>query len=365
MTNFSADILWDSGTAYELFISLHVLHEPDSFGIRPSYAAGVRSRIPAAERRLLEDIYPFSGVPLQWLHSLPAPKDAITALWALKQIPPAERLSRIYRLNEPYSAKSPDEQEKHDRFHAILSRAIEAGKWELEDVEYLMKIGKHKHGAVKQETAERYLDWWTRPAELGEGFLAAMQAYYQAFFEEEEKRVTPILQAGLKHAQSLATTLSLEELFFELSQGIQLGEDFRAKRHIFIPAFWTTPLIFYDKLDQDTMLLFFGARPAEMSAVPGELLPEGLVRALKALADPTRLRILHYLSRESLTPSELARRLKLRAPTVTHHLSELRLARLVELSIHHDERRYAVRAQALEATFASLNSFLNSNDPEE
>ena len=70
----SADILWDSGTAYELFISLHVLHEPDSFGIRPSYAAGVRSRIPAVERKLLEDIYPFSGVPLKWLHSLPAPK---------------------------------------------------------------------------------------------------------------------------------------------------------------------------------------------------------------------------------------------------------------------------------------------------
>ena len=361
----AADILWDSGTAYELFISLHVLHEPDSFGIRPSYAAGVRSRIPAVERKLLEDVYPFSGVPLKWLHSLPAPKDAITALWALKQIPPAERLTKIYRLNEPHSAKSPEEQEKHDRFHAILTRAIEAGKWESEDVEFLMKIGKHKHGGVKKETVERYLDWWTRPAELGEGFLAAMQAYYQAFFEEEEKRVSPILQTGLERAQGLASTMSFEELFFELSQGIQVGDEFRAKRHIFIPAFWTTPLIFYDKLDQDTMLLFFGARPAEMSAVPGELLPEGLVRSLKALADPTRLRILYYLSRESLTPSELARRLKLRAPTVTHHLSELRLARLVELSIEHDERRYAIRRQALDSTFENLGSFLNSNITED
>ena len=317
----TADILWDSGTAYELFISLHVLHEPDSFGIRPSYAAGVRSRIPAVERKLLEDIYPFSGVPLKWLHSLPAPKDAITALWALKQIPPAERLIKIYRLDEPYKGKSPEEQAKHERFDTILTRATEAGTWDSEDVEFMMKIGKHKHGGLKRETVERYLDWWTRPAELGEGFLTAMQAYYQAFFEEEEKRVAPILQAGLEHAQSLSATLSFEELFFELSQGIQIGEEFRANRYIFIPAFWTTPLIFYDRLDQDTMLLFFGARPAEMSAVPGELLPDGLVRSLKALADPTRLRILHYLSRESLTPSELARRLKLRAPTVTLSLT--------------------------------------------
>ena len=71
----SVEIQWDFGTAYELFISLQVLHEPDSFGIRPSYAAGVRSRIPAVERKLLEDVYPIIGVPLKWLHSLPAPKE--------------------------------------------------------------------------------------------------------------------------------------------------------------------------------------------------------------------------------------------------------------------------------------------------
>ena len=66
-------LIWDIGTAYELFISLHVLHEPDYFGIRASWAAGVRSRIPAAERKLLEDVCPLIGVPLFWLHSLPAP----------------------------------------------------------------------------------------------------------------------------------------------------------------------------------------------------------------------------------------------------------------------------------------------------
>ena len=71
--SISPTITWDFGTAYELFISLHVLHEPDYFGIRPSYAAGVRSRIPAPERKLLEEVYPLTGVPLIWLHSLPAP----------------------------------------------------------------------------------------------------------------------------------------------------------------------------------------------------------------------------------------------------------------------------------------------------
>jgi DNA-binding transcriptional ArsR family regulator len=77
------------------------------------------------------------------------------------------------------------------------------------------------------------------------------------------------------------------------------------------------------------------------------------------------LKILFYLSHESLTPSELARRLQLRAPTVTHHLSELRLASLVELSIGHDEKRYAIRKQGLDSTFGNLTSFLHSESTQE
>ncbi len=103
--SISPTITWDFGTAYELFISLHVLHEPDYFGIRPSYAAGVRSRIPAPERKLLEEVYPLTGVPLKWLHSLPAPKDAVSALWALKQIPVAERMIKLQRLDQAISRR--------------------------------------------------------------------------------------------------------------------------------------------------------------------------------------------------------------------------------------------------------------------
>lgn len=40
-------LYWDFGTAYDLFLSLHVLHEPDIFGLKASWAAGVRSRIPS------------------------------------------------------------------------------------------------------------------------------------------------------------------------------------------------------------------------------------------------------------------------------------------------------------------------------
>jgi len=361
----AAIIQWELGTAYEMFISLHVLHEPDYYGIRASWAAGVRSRIPATERKLLEEVYPLISVPLAWIHSLPAPRDSISALWALKQIPPAERMIKLHRLDQPYEHDKGEETDTYDQFCKILLRIADTHSWKREDADFFMKLWGKKHPSMKKGRLERALDWWSRPEELGEGFLSGLQSYYQAFFEQEEKRIEPVLKAGLERAQELATRLTLEELFVELSQGVQLQDEFRASKLIIAPSFWITPLIFFEGLDRNTMLFLFGARPAEMSAIPGESLPDGLVRSLKALADPTRLKILFYLSKESLSPSELARRLHLRAPTVTHHLKELRLASLVELTFERDEKLYAIRRQGLESTFGNLTSFLKSNMTEE
>lgn len=361
----SPAILWDFGTAYELFISLHVLIEPDYFGIRPAYAASVRARIPAAERKLLEDLYPILGVPLKWLHSLPAPKDAISALWALKQIPPAQRMMALYRVNEPCESDGTPDSEKHRQFNESLRRIAETGTWSKEDTDFFQKVLSQKNKNLKRESVEYALDMWSRPAELGEAYLQAFQSYYQAFFEEEEKRVGPVLQSALERARALSATMSFEEFFTEITQGLQLGDEFNASTFIIAPAFWITPLVFFEKFDGDIMLLAFGARPADMSVIPGEVVPDALVRSLKALADPTRLKILRYLTNEYLTPSEIARRLQLRPPTVTHHLKELRLASLVELSLTHEENRYTVRKQALENLFGSLKSFLEDNPTNE
>jgi len=357
-------ILWEYGTAYEFCVSLYVLHKAEDFGIRPSFAAGVRSRIPAPERKLLEDVLPFMGLPLKWVHNLPAPRDAISALWALKQIPPAERMIKLQRFDEtePYPSNDPEDVNKHRTTRDILLRVAADGKWKTEEVDTFLKLIGKKHEGVNREAIERLLDWWSKPEELGEHFVSALQSYYQAFFEEEEKRIEPALKSGLDHARNLAPRLSIDDLFLELSQGVKLDEDFRASKFIFAPAFWSTPLILFEKIDRDTMLILFGTRPANMSVIPGEVVPDGLVRALKALADPTRLKILNYLSKEELAPSELARRLKLRAPTVTHHMSELRLAGLVNVTIKGQDKKFTARSEAIDAIHKSLKDFLTTSD---
>lgn len=294
---------------------------------------------------------PFAGWPLSWVGTLPAPKDAISAMWAMRQIPAAERMIKIF---------SYECSDGKGQYYNTLTNIAVKRAWDEKDLSAFLEMVKHKgEKNFNVDGFKRYLDWWARPDEFGDAYLAALQAYHAAFFEDEEKRITPVLKAGLERAQQLAKTLSVSDLMVELSQGLHFEEEESIPKEIlFAPVYWTTPLVAYEYAGKDKMTFLFGARPADMSAIPGELVPDGLLRTLKALADPTRLKILNYLSKEGLTPSELSRRLNLRAPTVTHHLSELRLSGLVNLTIRGQEKVYRIRHEALEGMRMALDSFL-------
>jgi DNA-binding transcriptional ArsR family regulator len=148
----------------------------------------------------------------------------------------------------------------------------------------------------------------------------------------------------------------------ELSQGLRFEFDkmMEMEALVMIPSFWTTPLSMFTPFSKDNKrwLFMFGGRPDGVSLVPGEVVPELLYQMLKALADPTRLRILRYLSEEPLTPAELARRLRLRPPTVIHHLDALRLARLVNVTLSVNGRRYQARHEAIKTVCGMLGNFL-------
>jgi DNA-binding transcriptional ArsR family regulator len=83
---------------------------------------------------------------------------------------------------------------------------------------------------------------------------------------------------------------------------------------------------------------------------------------LKALADPTRLRILHFLAEKTFSASELARLLRLRLPTVIHHLRLLRLAGLVQITVGETEKRYAARLEILDGIQQNLTNFIRNEE---
>ncbi len=337
---------WDVGTAYELFVSLHVLHEPERYDLRPSWAAKIRSRIPTTERTFLEEIQPFISFPLGWVHNLPQPKNAITVLYALQQIPAAERGIRMMDLEKGIQPEA-----------KRLLQIADSHRWDKGDLSALTPIMCHDAVDQDEQRLIAFLNWWARPDDFGTLLYSGLQAYFTAFFEQEELRVGPVLVAGLKRAKELSGRLSIPELISELSQGVQFTEEL-GKEMIVVPTYWMTPLVHLGEIGPDRKMFLFGARPSNMSAIPGELVPDGMLIALKALADPTRLKILRYLSQEELTPSELSRRLNLRAPTVTHHLKELRLAGLINLTIRGQEKHYRARLGALDSIHSDLKGFL-------
>ena len=357
-------LIWDRGTAYDLFISLMVIHEPAEFNLRPAWAAGMRSRLPAADREFLEVLHQahYLKPPLCWLYNLPAPKDGLVVIRSLEQISPEDRLTALLF-----------ESEKHVSHKAevdILYEVAQRGAWDadirarLEDAVVAGCKDCGEASAPPLKAVPIWLDLWADIAGTGERLLRAIRSYYEVFFVEEERRIGPALDQAIANAQQMAEHMTPGELIEELSQGVKFGSEvLDVDELVLAPTYWCSPLVLYNSVESSCMLLTFGARSTADSLVPGEAVPDGLVVVLKALSDPTRLRILRYLSEEAQTPSQLARSLRLRPPTVIHHLTTLRMAGLVQIDVTEGkEKTYRARSKAVDVALGTLRDFLGLDD---
>jgi DNA-binding transcriptional ArsR family regulator len=343
------------GTAYDFFISLVVLHKPATFGVRSAWAAGMRQRLPTRDRETLEAYQDCVVVspPLQWLHSLPDPKDSVTMLQIARELPPLERLYALIGLMQAESV-----------LRELVEKVTVQGEWKDADLVELTAYYKSKKKGKSIGDLTKKLDIWAEASGFSDRLLQALQTYYEAFFSDDERRILPALKDGLAKAQRFARQHELPELFEELSQGVRYSaERFKGVDDLILaPSFWASPFIFYSS--SLPLIILFGARPESASLVPGELVPDSLTTSLSALSDPTRLRILRYLSSESLTPTQLATRLRLRTPTVNHHLKALRTAGLIYLMSdpQKKETHYQTRIERLNMIWDMLKEFISGQD---
>lgn len=358
----STQILWDQGTGYDFIASLEVIHFPDKFGLRGAWAAGVRSRIPGADRDFLEEVVRNLQPPLRWVYSLPSPKDASTLLHSLKQIPAEERISALSLI--PVDSFALEEK---------LNEVKLLGAYSTDDLEEILRLWrkfyKEKEDiqeevvvSISRRRAESVLKMFANPADFGESYLQGLTAYYQVFFAEEEKRIASKLEKALEDAQKMAEELDLVDLLNKLLDGDWDQSILEIDELILAPSYWFSPWSISSCLQAERTLMLFGSRPKEESLVPGEIVPDELLQKLKAMTDPTRLRILRYLMQEQLTPAELARRLRLRAPTVTHHLHALKLAGMVHFVRRgKNEHLYFAKMDSIKGAYAILKEFLEQD----
>jgi DNA-binding transcriptional ArsR family regulator len=343
-------ILWDRGSAYDLFTSLYILHRPDEYGLRPSWAAGVRSRLPIHLRDALDRSQRVLYVPMAWIHGLPEPKNAATVLDALKALPPGERLPALV-----FAGK----EDQHSVDFRTFLLSLDGKQRMTARVEAQIKDFHRVAPDLPKEFLRWTFDAWAGREQFGEELVEALQAYVDNFFHEEETRVVPAQAQALQKAQTLSEKHDVLNVLEELSAGVRMDWINEISTLVLAPSFWGAPFVFFDKLDQETGLILFGARPDGTALIPGELVPDELLNALKALADPTRLRILYCLREGPHSPSELAKVLRLRPPTVIHHLQNLRLAGLVSVTISPKaDRSYAFRMDGVDLTIQYLRAFL-------
>lgn len=277
---------WDFGSAYDFFVSLFVIHHPDRFGLRPAWAAGVRSRFSPEEKQFLEDAINFFPVPLSWINQLPLQeKSTQNILDFLASIPPEKRLISLYK-----SSRFTEE------VLSTINHIQESQKIFANDLEVLKTMFQRRTTPLKTRDVQKMAEVFLDPAAFGERLLKVLQVYYQVFFAEEEERILPALKEGLIIAQKQAAIQPIPELLEDLSHGVKLENIDSYQKITLTPSYWTTPLIFFNNPQSDELLVVFGCREDNQNLVPGEYVPETLVMGLKALADPTRLRILYYLN---------------------------------------------------------------------
>jgi DNA-binding transcriptional ArsR family regulator len=345
-------ILWDKGSAYDLFTSLYILHRPDEYGLRPSWAAGVRSRLPIQLRDALERSQRVIFVPLAWLHALPEPKDAATVMDALKALSPEERLPALVFA---------DKDDQRSRQYKDFLLSLNGKQRMTARIEGQIKSFHSNPANLTKDYLRTTFEAWSERGRFGVDLVLALEAYISNFFEEEQIRIIPAQGQALENAQSLFHENDLLTALETLSIGVRMDWVNEVSTLVLAPSFWGAPFVFFDKLDEETGIILFGARPEGTALIPGELVPDELLNALKAIADPTRLRILYYLRENGpSTPSQLATILRLRPPTVIHHLQNLRLAGLVGVTVSPKaERRYALRMSGVDTTIHHLRAFLS------
>jgi DNA-binding transcriptional ArsR family regulator len=351
-------ITWKTGTAFDLFVSLCVLTNPGRYGLRPTWAAGVRSRLATEDRAVIENSQPFVRVPIAWLMDLDAsPKTALVSMKALDAIAPEDRLAAL-TINPAIPS---DVRE-------ILLGTESNGAWTADEQAIVKAYYRMRNIQLKPVQMENLRNSWLEPAQFGEKYLISLNNYYQVFFSEGETHLRAAQEKGLATAKSKAGQMPPEQLLESLSQGIQFEEYFhnesgQSPDFVLAPSFWSSPLIQINRIDANKVGIVFGCRDDNEGLVPGEVVPPMLVARLKALSDPTRLRILRYLAHEPMTPSQLARKLRLRPPTVVHHLNQLRLAGLVQIILlTAGKRRYALRREGAQDAVQRTLEFIHAED---
>lgn len=239
------------------------------------------------------------------------------------------------------------EEQLNRAFGYMLSTDWQAGETMIGGMADVLEALEHWEGqdadkfrflrlySERREVMEQLWSLQAPCAEIGRSCLELVQERYDACMEKlhDPEAVRALLEsAGLQCGENLVgritpSVMRYAEIMLRMTEAATDAGHTRVGIHIGI----------------ETFFLLGEKRPEDLYH------DDCLLSRLKALGDPTRLKILHLLTERPCYLQEMARELKLTPATVLHHLGVLMTEELIEIKITQEKKRvyYQVRRQGL------------------
>jgi ArsR family transcriptional regulator len=207
----------------------------------------------------------------------------------------------------------------------------------------------------------------TSPEQLKLRTLALLEGFWRQCYQPEFERNLADLQRGVRFAQALSHP-SVQVTFQELT-GHRLPSNIdswfdEVERVVFCPSSHLGSFIQYI-LYPPSLILYFNAasilrnRPAHVRMTRAEDAPletSEVLDGLRAMSDPSRMRIIEMLRDGELYAQEIVAQLGISQSAVSRHLSTLESADLVTVRPSNGMKYYAIDRARLRALSSHLES---------
>jgi DNA-binding transcriptional ArsR family regulator len=216
---------------------------------------------------------------------------------------------------------------------------------------------------------EEVLPLLRNPAELKQRTIDLYSGVWESVYSEVRETELPLLQEAARRGGAF-TDRGFSEAYAALT-GQRVPDVLDSppptiRRVVFCPSAHLGQFVSYIAYEPDLIVYFDARRLLERcherdetvaSLIPAETSPAGgtdLLEAARALADPTRLRMLDLLLEGELYAQEIVGRLGVAQSAVSRHLAQLERAGLVTVEGRRGSKYYAVNPLRLESIAAAL-----------
>lgn len=193
------------------------------------------------------------------------------------------------------------------------------------------------------------------PAQAQADLVLVLEEYLATVFAAEVRHVVAATAAGAKRANELLGVLPTVTAIEQLTGGYTLSAELQLERITLAPSAFIYPFM-ASRVDERAgeALIVFGVKSDTLLKFDRFPIDPDLVRAVKALGDPGRLKVLRLLGQGPTSGADLVALLGLSAPTVHHHLHQLRAAGLVRQERTKGGMQYTIRPDSARALLDAL-----------